>query len=198
MKSKQFFIRYTKNGKTYYKNQNGKRASAKTVKRSKKAVYVLNQRTGEIIKPERKKIQQRKPKQTKGKKATVLKPFNSEVSSEIKRAVEKDYKIYIKISGKTYEVKSKEAKNNLLLFNFELNSNFYQTLKKKITSPLFDLEITESKKDKTILFDLDSINLDEANLEGRPEIKAIFDEFITRTKTTFNKYFSKNEKGKKK
>jgi hypothetical protein len=194
---KRYFIKYVKKGKTYFKDQDGKRASRAKAEKSKKAIYLLNQRTGELVKRERQAV--KRVAAGKSKKASVLRPYNSELGGEIKRSLEKGQRIFIQKDGKVFEVVSKEAKSNLTLFNFELNTIFYSTLKRKIDSPFFDLRIIEDKKANTILFDLDSINLDEASIKERPEIKELFEQFIEESKKAFSKYFKPyGKKGKKK
>lgn len=197
---KYYYVRYQYGGKTYYKNQDGKRSSAAQAKKAKKPIYDTYLRgpdKGQIIIPDKTRVE----KTAKPKIPSVSK-FNSknvQLSKEINRAIQKQYKIYVERKGKTYELKSKKAIANFGLFNFGLNQSFYRHLKKKTDSPFFNIEISEDVRGKKILFSLDSLELNQEALKNAPDVKQAYEEFTRESDQIFNKFFSStNQKNQKK
>lgn len=199
MKKKYFYIQYVKGGKTYFKNQDGKRASRKEAEKSKKKIFIESQRNeGETIKKGA-LIDRRQAREKKVKKAetptltgTELSIKNIYVSKELQNAIEKNYKVYTKSGGVIYEHKSKESKAKALLFNNAMQERFYNKLKKKLDSPFFNLKAVSSKKNKTIFIDFDSVELDK-NVKGKRGIKTAVNSFNKDLKTLTDKFY----KGKK-
>jgi outer membrane protein OmpA-like peptidoglycan-associated protein len=111
------------------------------------------------------------------------------LSKEINRAISKRLKIYVQKDGKTYQIKSEQAKANLSMFNYGMNRNFYRGMKKKTDSPFFNIKIEEDIKGKKILFNFDSSELNQKQLLQVPEIAQAYREFKTETDKLFNKMF---------
>jgi hypothetical protein len=117
MKKKYFYIQYVKGGKTYFKNQDGKRASRAEAEKSKKKIFIESQRSeGETLKKgdliDRRKAKQKQVKEgdSSGPSTTItgteLSIKNIYVSKELQNAIEKGYKVYTMAGGKIYEQKS--------------------------------------------------------------------------------------------
>lgn len=203
MKKKYFYIEYVKGGRTYFKNQDGRRASRAEAERSKRKIYIESQRTeGETIKKgdliDRRKAKQKAVKETgagspgENITGTELSIKNIYVSKELQNAIDKGYKVFTKAGGKLYEHKSNESKAKALLFNNAMQERFYNKLKKKLDSPFFNIKAVSSKKNKTIFIDFDSVELDK-DVKGRRGIKTAVNSFNKDIQTLTNKFY----KGKK-
>jgi hypothetical protein len=202
MKKKYFYIQYVKGGKTYFKDQDGKRTSRDKAERSKKKIVIEAQRSeGETVKKgdliDRRKAKQKEVKDDSGGPGeritgTELSIKNIYVSKELQNAIEKNYRVFTKAGGKLYEHKSKESKAKALLFNNAMQERFYNKLKKKLDSPFFNLKAVSSKKNKTIFIDFDSVELDK-EVKGKRGIKTAVNSFNQDLKTLTDKFY----KGKK-
>lgn len=194
---KYFFIRFTKKGRTYYKNQDGKQVSAEKVKSGKRPVYDLVQKgpdKGKLIKPERASI---KPeKRPKTPKVSNFEVKNTDIAREINRAVKKGYEMYIEKNGKVYKLEGKKAIGNFALYNYSNNQNFYRNMKKKTDSPLYKIGISEDAKGKRIVFSLTN-ELKNEELNSAPEIKKAMDEFSREEDKIFKKFFKSKKKPRK-
>jgi hypothetical protein len=195
MEKKYFFIRYQIKGRTYYKNQDGKRVSAQKVKTGRRKIYELVQReikgpdgtpivkSGELL--DRKKAKAKKVKEPDNRKLPVQNIF---IQREILSNQNKGRDIYTKVNGKTYKHESKESQANVILFNYEVNEAFYKRLKGKVESPIFVLSTIQSRKDNLLFIDYDSIQLDEGVKDSKLVLKA-FIQFKNDVKTLRSKYF---------
>jgi len=170
-----YFVRYQQKGRTYYKNQDGKRVSAKKVKSARRKIYELVQREivgtgfekGDLL--DRKKAKARNVKELEGRKLPVKNIF---LQREILFAMKNERDVYTKVGGKTFKHESKQSKANVILFNYEVNEAFYRRLKGKIDSPVYVLSTLQSKKNSLLLIDYDSLQLDEGVKESKIVLKA--------------------------
>jgi hypothetical protein len=144
---KYYFIQYVKGGKTYFKNQDGRRSSRAQAEKSKKKIYIESQRKegdtiqkGELIDRRQTKAEKVKKSQEPKQTGTELSIKNIYVSKEIQNAIEKNYTIYTKSGGVVYNHKSKQSKANALLFNNAMQERFYKKMKKKLDSPFSTLK----------------------------------------------------------
>lgn len=181
--------KYQKSGRTYYKDGEGKRVSKKNVEATKARVKVEIQRGKEkgTYDLESQKISRKKP--GKVGKVKTFKLFGNDINGELERTEKKKIRLFVTMDGETFEIKTEQAKKNLLLFNHEFNQSFYKKLKEKIDSPTFDVDLKEDIKGKTVLIDYDSANIDEDILEDFPDIKKNFQAFKRESKKAFKKYF---------
>jgi ribosomal protein L31E len=191
--SKQYyFYRLTINGRTYYNNQDDKRVSLAKVKSSKRKVYDLVQKAvpytdikeGELIDRQKAKA----VKYTKEITAQQFSKNNVLIQREINNAIESGARIFSKSGGKVVEHKSKMSKGNLLLFNYELQEKFYNSLKKLTDSPFFNIEMKFSPKENIYFFDWDSLELDE-KLQASTDIVKGFNKFNNDKNDLNRKYF---------
>jgi hypothetical protein len=192
-KPKYYFIRYQSKGKTYFKNQDGKRVSRDKVERAKRKVFELVQReikgtdlkNGDLL--DRQKAKARKVKEPEARRLPVK---NIYIQREILFAMNNERDLYTKVGGETFKHSSKQSKANVILFNYELNEAFYKYLKSKIDSPVFVLSTIQSKKDNLLLIDYDSLALDEGIKESKIVLKA-FLQFRREMMLIRRKYFGK-------
>lgn len=174
-KKEYYFVRYQQKGRTYYKNQDGQRVSAKKVKTARRKIYELVQREivgtdfqkGDLL--DRKKAKAKKVKDLEGRRLPVKNIF---LQREILFAMKNDRDVYTKVGGKTFKHESKQSKANVILFNYEVNEAFYRRLKGKIDSPVYVLSTLQSKKNSLLLIDYDSLQLDEGVKESKIVLKA--------------------------
>lgn len=197
MAKQYYFVRYQVSGKTYYKNQDGKRVSAEKVKSGKRKVYELVQREikgsggeslykkGELL--DRKKAKAKKVKEPENQRLPVQNIF---IQREIISNQNKGRDIFTKVLGSTYKHESKESQANVILFNYEVNESFYRRLKKLIDSPVFVLDTIQSRKNNLFLIDYDSLQLDSGIKESKMILKA-FIQFKNDVKQLRSKYFNK-------
>lgn len=196
---KYYFIQYVKGGRTYFKNQDGRRSSRAQAEKSKRKIYIESQRKegetiqkGELIDRRQTKAQKVKKSQEPKQTGTELSIKNIYVSKEIQNAIEKNYTIYTKSGGVVYNHKSKQSKANALLFNNAMQERFYKKMKKKLDSPFFNLKAVSSKRNKTLYIDFDSVDLDE-NVKGKRGLKNALGSFNKDLKNLSDKFY----KGKK-
>lgn len=190
---KYYFIRYQSKGKTYFKNQDGKRVSREKVERAKRKVFELVQReikgtdlkNGDLL--DRQKAKARKVKEPEARRLPVK---NIYIQREILFAMNQERDLFTKVGGETFKHSSKQSKANVILFNYELNEAFYKYLKSKIDSPVFVLSTIQSKKDNLLLIDYDSLALDEGIKESKIVLKA-FLQFRREMMLIRRKYFGK-------
>lgn len=195
-----YFIRYQQRGKFYYKDQNGKRASAEKVAKAKRKVYQYAQSgpvKGTLI--DQKKIKKADTfKNEPPRKVAINETANVYLTKHAAQAVTQNNAIFIKAGGKTYELVSNEARNNLVLFFYELGETFYRTFKKLIDdvgSGFAQFFTPEGKgiKDKFNFWDLDGIELNEQDelLEEFPEAAKTARKFEKEKNALIKKYFKK-------
>ena len=192
-KPKYYFIRYQSKGKTYFKNQDGKRVSREKVERAKRKVFELVQReikgtdlkNGDLL--DRQKAKARKVKEPEARRLPVK---NIYIQREILFAMNQERELLTKVGGETFKHSSKQSKANVILFNYEVNEAFYKYLKSKIDSPVFVLSTIQSKKDNLLLIDYDSLALDEGIKESKIVLKA-FLQFRREMLNIRRKYFGK-------
>ena len=134
------------------------------------------------------KSKTRKQVEFKGSELEIISPV---IQREISTRINEGFSIFFKTGGKTYQAVSDQAKANLLLFNYELQEKFYKFVKKRKTaSPLFLMKLKVNEKDEIILFDFDSMELDE-DMKGARGIKKEFNSFTDQVQQLRNKYFNK-------
>lgn len=192
-KPKYYFIRYQSKGRTYFKNQDGKRVSREKVERAKRKVFELVQReikgtdlkNGDLL--DRQKAKARKVKEPEARRLPVK---NIYIQREILFAMNQERELLTKVGGETFKHSSKQSKANVILFNYEVNEAFYKYLKSKIDSPVFVLSTIQSKKDNLLLIDYDSLALDEGIKESKIVLKA-FLQFRREMLNIRRKYFGK-------
>ena len=197
MKKQYYFIRKTdKAGRNYFLNQDGKRVSKAKVESGKRKIYDYAKRTipytniekGDLIDRVKAKSKTRKQVEFKGSELEIISPV---IQREISTRINEGFSIFFKTGGKTYQAVSDQAKANLLLFNYELQEKFYKFVKKRKTaSPLFLMKLKVNEKDEIILFDFDSMELDE-DMKGARGIKKEFNSFTDQVQQLRNKYFNK-------
>jgi hypothetical protein len=189
---KRFFIEYVVRGRTYYRDQDGKRASKDKVKRAKRKVFIEVQKGAEKGIYERKKASTTKEKNVLSK-SKDLSIFGHKVQGELTRAKQKGIETFLTIDGKTYKITSEQAKQNLFLFNHEFNQLVYKRLKKNenIDSFYFDVSIKENKKTNQILFDFDALDFHEDEFAEFPDILKTLKDLRQQSKELFKKYFKK-------
>jgi hypothetical protein len=136
-------------------------------------------------------IDRKKAKAVKYEKEIIAQQFSKNnvlIQREINNAIESNARIFSKSGGKTVEHKSKMSKGNLLLFNYELQEKFYNSLKKLTDSPFFNIEMKFSPKDNIYFFDWDSLELDD-KLQASDPIKKGFKKFNNDKNDLNKKYF---------
>jgi hypothetical protein len=190
---KYYFVEYKgKKGQTLYKNQDGKRVSKANVKKGKRKVYILIQNTipytnlqkGDLLDRQKKKAK----KQSKPIKAETLEILSVLIQKEISQAINENFEIYSKVQGVTYKHESEESKVNLLLFNYDLQGQFYKTFNELVDSPFFFLSVELALRNKIELFDWDSIELNP-EIEVSDEIQEALETFKELIEALKNKYF---------
>jgi hypothetical protein len=149
MAKQYYFIKFQKNGRTYFKNQDGQRvAKAKVESGRRKILLELGQKIGDnfkkgdliSLKDFRTQVKAQKP--PKVPKVSTFNVMNVNLQKEISNALKANKKIYIQKDGKTYQLKSKKSIAALQLFTQQINSSFYKTIGKKTDSPLFNIQIS--------------------------------------------------------
>jgi hypothetical protein len=195
---KYYFVKYQQNGKTFYKDQSGKRVSADKVKQSKRKVYQLYY-TG----PEKNKLIENTRKksdtfQTEAPQVDQNEAANVYLTKHAAQAIEANSAIYVKHQGKTYELVTNEARNKLVLFFYQLGENFYRIFKKLIDdsgSGFAQFFVPEAKgiKENLSFWDLDNISINDQDdiLEEFPEAEKALKKFEKEKNELFKKYFKK-------
>lgn len=77
---------------------------------------------------------------------------------------------------------------NLLLFNYDLQGQFYKTFEELVDSPFFFLSVELALRNKIELFDWDSIELNP-EIELSDEIEEALEKFKALIEALKNKYF---------
>jgi hypothetical protein len=190
---KYYFVQYKgKKGQTLYKNQDGKRVSKANVQSGKRKIYELVQNTipytnlqkGDLLDRQKKKAK----KQSKPVKAETLEILSVLIQKEISQAINENFEIYSKVQGVTYKHESDDSKVNLLLFNYDLQGQFYKTFNELVDSPFFFLSVELALRNKIELFDWDSIELNP-EIEVSDEIQEALETFKELIEALKNKYF---------
>lgn len=193
-----YFIRYQQKGKFYYKDQNGKRVSAEKVSKAKRKVYQYAQAgplSGKLIDQKTIKkadtFKNEPPRQVK-----MNETANVYLTKHAAQAVTQNNAIFIKASGKTFELVTNAARNNLVLFFYELGETFYRKFKKLIDeagSGFAQFFTPEGKgiKDGFNYWDLDGIELNEQDelLNEFPEAEKTAQKFDKEKNDLIKKYF---------
>jgi hypothetical protein len=150
-KKQYYFIRYVKSGRTYFKNQDGKRVSRAKVEKDRKKVYVEIGRSigdtfkkGELISLKDYKSEIKSQEAPKIPEVSTFNVINVNLQKEISQAISAEKNIFIQKDGETYKLKSKKSLAALQLFVAQVNSAFYNTIGKKTDSPLFNISIQEA------------------------------------------------------
>jgi hypothetical protein len=150
-KKQYYFIRYVKSGRTYFKNQDGKRVSRAKVEKDRKKVYVEVGRSigdtfkkGELISLKDYKSEIKSQEAPKIPEVSTFNVINVNLQKEISQAISAEKNIFIQKDGETYKLKSKKSLAALQLFVAQVNSAFYNTIGKKTDSPLFNISIQEA------------------------------------------------------
>lgn len=190
---KYYFVEYKgKAGQTLYKNQDGKRVSKANVQSGKRKVYELVQNTIPYTNLEKGDLLDRRKKKAKKQKepikAETLEILSVLIQKEISQAINENFEIYSKVQGVTYKHESEESKVNLLLFNYDLQGQFYKTFDELIDSPFFFLSVELALRNKIELFDWDSIELNP-EIEVSDEIEEALENFKELIEALKNKYF---------
>ena len=191
---KYFFVQYTRNGKTYYKDQDGKRTSKDKVKKGKRKVYqeastsipYTNIQKGDLIDKTKAKAESKKKLPT----GTVFNVMNMMIQKEISQIIEKGFALYSRANGGQFQHKSDTSKVNLLLFNFELQGQFYNLFSDLVESPYFFINEIYSVKNKFGLFDWDSISLNP-DIDVSSQIEKALKKFRSAKTSLIKKYFKK-------
>ena len=195
-----YFIRYQQRGKFYYKDQNGKRVSADKVKKAKRKIYQYAQSgpvKGQLI--DQKKLKKAETfKNEPPRKVKMNETANVYLTKHAAQAIGQNNAVFIKADGKTYELVSKESRNNLVLFFYELGETFYRIFKKLIDdagSGFAQFFTPEGKgiKDGFNFWDFDGIELNEQEevLEEFPEAEKAVKKFQKEKNDLIKKYFKK-------
>jgi hypothetical protein len=150
-KKQYYFVRYVKSGRTYYKNQDGKRVSRAKVEKDRKKVYVEVGRSigdsfkkGELISLKDYKSELKSQAAPQIPEVSTFNVINVNLQKDISAAIAADKSIFIQKDGETFKLKSKKSKAALQLFVAQVNSAFYNTIGKKTDSPLFNISISEA------------------------------------------------------
>lgn len=150
-KKQYYFVRYVKSGRTYYKNQDGKRVSKAKVEKDRKKIFVEIGRTigdnfkkGELISLKDYKSSIKSQTAPEIPEVSTFNVINVNLQKDISAAIAADKTIFIQKDGETFKIKSKKAKAALQLFVAQVNSAFYNTIGKKTDSPLFNISISEA------------------------------------------------------
>lgn len=195
-----YFIRYQQRGKFYYKDQNGKRASAEKVAKAKRKVYQYAQAgpvKGQLI--DQKKLKKADTfKNEPPRKVRMNQTANVYLTKHAAQAVGQGDAVFIKYNGKTYELVTNASRNNLVLFFYELGETFYRIFKKLIDeagSGFAQFFTPEGKgiKDGFSFWDLDGIELNEEDelLEEFPDAEKAAKKFEKEKQNLIKKYFKK-------
>jgi hypothetical protein len=170
--NKQFFIKFSRKGKTFYANgahfeQTGqlKIVAAKKVKKAKKKVVQFSLNENRILSEE--KIASGVKKDSK---EIADKPYIHEeiLSQSIKKSLvlakEKGKKIGIKIQGKIYQIRKNSLKafKSLLDLTDKIQKVYFETLKQIGGSPLFFVDYSEARSG--IMLDFDKISLGQEDI----------------------------------
>ena len=150
-KKQYYFIRYVKSGRTYFKNQDGKRVSRAKVEKDRKKIYVEIGRTigdtfkkGDLISLKDYKSEIKSQNAPQIPEVSTFNVINVNLQKEINQAISTEKNIFIQKDGETYKLKSKKSLAALQLFVAQVNSAFYNTIGKKTDSPLFNISIQEA------------------------------------------------------
>lgn len=194
-----YFVRYQQKGRIYYKDQSGKRVSKEKVEKAKRKVYQLyNSGTlaGTLVDRKVKKADTFKNEPPR--KVAMNETANVYLTKHSAQAVAKNSEIFIKAQGVTYELVNKQARNNLVLFFYELGESFYRINKKLIEdigSEFAQFFTPEGKgiKDNFSYWDLDGITLNEQDdlTDEFPEAQKQIDMFQQAKNDLIKKYFKK-------
>lgn len=198
---KYFFVRYSKGGKTFYRNQDGKKVSKATAISSKKRIFDeigSGSKKGELAPRKPEKVKAQSKKRPSIPEVSNFEVLNVEIEREIKRAVEDDLKIYIEKNGKVIQLISEKAKAAFLLYNSQNNKNWFDKLKKKVEYPLRVVQLSEDENGN-ILINLDSSRISKPELLSDGTIKKAYSEYEEEENKLFKKYFdtSTSKKTKK-
>ena len=170
--NKQFFIKFSRKGKTFYANgahfeKTGqlKIVAAKKVKKAKKKVVQFSMSENRILSGE--KISSGIKKESK---EIADKPYIHEeiLSQSIKKSLvlakEKGKKIGIKIQGKIYQIRKNSLKafKSLLDLTDKIQKAYFETLKNIGGSPLFFVDYSEARSG--VLLDFDNISLGQEDI----------------------------------
>lgn len=191
---KYYFIKYKSKGKTFFKDQNGKKVARAKVEKSKKKVYELVQRTTIAEKQgdlrDRKKVRAQVRKAVKKTAARVFRILNVMINGEIAFAIESGYTIYTIWQGQKLNHYSTQSKMNLVLFQTELNAVFYEIMKPVIESPYYFIGHQFSDSQSYSLFNYDMMDFKEDKLLQRKTIIKAWLLFKSLAKSVWNKYFN--------
>lgn len=170
--NKQFFIKFSRKGKTFYANgahfeKTGqlKIVAAKKVKKAKKKVVQFSMSENRILSDE--KISSGIKKESK---EIADKPYIHEeiLSQSIKKSLvlakEKGKKIGIKIQGEIYQIRKNSLKafKSLLDLTDKIQKAYFETLKNIGGSPLFFVDYSEARSG--VLLDFDNISLGQEDI----------------------------------
>lgn len=192
---KRYYIKYTQKGKTYYKDQNGKRASKLKVLKSKKKVYEFigsGQLQGQLI--DRKlKVKTQKKKQPEKGRFITFGLLNINVVSEFTLSQEKGYRQYTKntSTSEVFYLASKTSQANFLLFFTKVNKKFFELLKPLTDYPFFQIDLIENKGQKLSIFDFSVVSLKLKSRVKTPnkKVNEAFNKWVDYLNKEFNQTF---------
>jgi hypothetical protein len=194
-KKQYYFVRYVKSGRTYYKNQDGKRVARAKVKKDRKKVYIELGRTigntflkGDLVSLRDYKSKLKALKARKWPEVSTFNIINVNLQKDIANSISESKNIYIQRNGNIYFLRSQQSQAALHLFVNQINSHFYNTVAKVTDSPLFNIQIQDSPKN--IFYDFDSIKLNNPQLLNDQNIRAAYEEFTFLVEESFTTLFS--------
>jgi|694.fasta_scaffold27357_17 hypothetical protein len=197
-----YFIRYVykdESGKSTvrFRDKKGKFVSAEKVKKSKKKVYDVDQRTKKIIVPQKREVKVYK------KDFLPVVEFSTNIyaqtlSSNISSYLASGYTVGLKINNKVIKITKKEI-DNVKEYQGVIIKEYMRIFGEFVEYPELSYGLSINEEKKKALFDLDEISYtDEDTIEDINEIdprigkEAI--KFRTYCKRKANEYFKK-EKG---
>ena len=193
-KKQYYFVQYQYKGRTYYKNQDGKKVSAAKVKAGKRKVY-LQYKSGEF---KGQLIDRRQKKSSTFKtppprKAKIFSVANVYLVSNASFAIESNAAIFITAEQTDHELVSNEARNKLVLFFYRMGDLFYKIFRKEVEEiSLARFFIGEGRgiKDNFWIWDIDYLEIDnEDKFMEDDEIAPKIERFKKEVFSLFDQYF---------
>ena len=197
-----YFVRYTftnkRTGKATvrFKDQKGKFVSFDKVKRSKRKIFDVDQRTGTVFKADKKL----KPVRGKFLPTVDFKTsiYAQSLAKDISSYLAKGREVGLKVGDKIYKI-TLENFQNVQTFQAEILKKYFAKFKDIVAYPQLSYGLAENDKTNRVLFDLDNSNVfDEDVLEDlsdeAPEIARDAAKFKTEIKRTAKNYFDDKPK----
>ncbi len=202
-----YFIRYIYKdskgkSKVVFRDKYGRFVSAEKVRKSKKKVYDVDQRTKQIIIPEKRKVK------VYVKEFLPIVEFTTNIyaqtlSTNISTYLANNYTIGLKINGKVLKIEKRDI-DRVKEYQGVLIKEYMRIFGEFVEYPELSFGLAINEENKKALFDLDSISLtDEDTIEDitdiDPQIGTEAIKFKTYVRRKSNEYFKKtSSKGKNK